>query len=57
MFVSQSTLKHAGNAEEKAQGLQSHVNKATVEIGIGFQMPRGEILVFRCNPVDLESGG
>lgn len=39
------------------EDLQSHVYETTVEIGIGFQMPSGEILVFRCNPVDLESGG
>lgn len=39
------------------RGLQSHVNKTTVEIGVCFQMPRGEILVFRCDSVDLESGG
>lgn len=39
------------------QGLQSHVDKATVEIGIRFQVPRREVLVFGCDSVDLESGG
>ena len=57
MFISQSALNVRGTRKGKRSGLQSHVNKTTVEIGIRFQMPRGEILVFGCDSVDLQSGG
>ena len=59
-FVSTSTrdfLRRRCGEGLGGQGLQSHINKTTVEIGICFQMPRGEVLVFGCDSVDLESGG
>lgn len=57
MLCQSMRIENAGKAEGQGQGLQSHVDKATVEIGVCFQMTRGEVMVFGCDSVDLESGG